>query len=572
MSQYLINRREQAMDRADRALDAAHDRKGLNFVREMQSVVKELGEIAEAMQQAGTSEFEQSRTYSYLGSVYSDLAPASGKHLLLKAKEAYEQAERLLKDSDDMLAHAKLNFNFANTLRQIDPNNIEQLQEAKLRLLAAKKVFEVQAPQYMQKLLQALESVNNLLKIAPIAKEMQQSVTSVEALEKELEAGGNPMEIMKRFKEITQRGGGIAGLVGRIKAIESQFSDEIKQNQKYAEYQKNMNALIQMSLRGEPLDTQEATYLELLQQRIDSDLKDGKVNKDRAETLNHILSQLGTIFSGNNNSIEGLMEQVQELHQNMEKNFDLLRDLSHSIPRPPIGSRAAELKEFSWVLRRFLIEEMSRPNKGPAESKKLLELNIQAVKVDKRIYEAGADDEFAKLVEKDEFRPFVQSVRAFSARSYSMLATPIWPVSRSSIQSQKVYYSGSVERKNMVANACGKLGLSLFETSSGQHVANTRWKQIQSAITTVFDLGLNEGPELSAITYELGIALTLGKPIVILATPENPPPFDVDLEALILAGNSKEEEKLVAAIDRSIIWLHEHMRTNHTFPTLDYIL
>ena len=80
MSQYLINRREQAMDRADRALDAAWpDRKGLNFVREMQSVVKELGEIAEAMQQAGTSEFEQSRTYSYLGSVYSDLAPASGK-------------------------------------------------------------------------------------------------------------------------------------------------------------------------------------------------------------------------------------------------------------------------------------------------------------------------------------------------------------------------------------------------------------------------------------------------------------------------------------------------------------
>ena len=84
----------------------------------MQSVARELEEIVSEMLKEDGDPVEHSRTYSYLGSVYSDLAPAIGKKMLLEAREAYIKAEAMLKDCDDELVHAKLNFNFANTLRE----------------------------------------------------------------------------------------------------------------------------------------------------------------------------------------------------------------------------------------------------------------------------------------------------------------------------------------------------------------------------------------------------------------------------------------------------------------------
>jgi hypothetical protein len=134
MAQDLIKRREQVMDIADRAIDAVWPiRNGEEYVRQMQAAAEELQEIATQMSTKGISNLEQSKTYRFLGSVFSDLAPELGTELLLKAKEAYEKAEILLQGIADELEKAKLNFNFANTLRQIDPNNLQLLNEARIR-------------------------------------------------------------------------------------------------------------------------------------------------------------------------------------------------------------------------------------------------------------------------------------------------------------------------------------------------------------------------------------------------------------------------------------------------------
>ena len=138
------------MDLADRALDAAWpERYGADYVRKMLSAANELEEIAVEMQAERVEPVEQSRAYRYLGSIYSDLAPSLGKEMLIKAKGAYQMAEGFLEGYDDELERAKLNFNFGNTLRQVDPNDIAQLQEAEERILAARKVF---AEQTLQKL------------------------------------------------------------------------------------------------------------------------------------------------------------------------------------------------------------------------------------------------------------------------------------------------------------------------------------------------------------------------------------------------------------------------------------
>jgi len=198
------------MDRVDRALDAAWpERKGENYVRELSAAAKELEEIANDMAAEGLDLVEQSRAYRYLGSVYSDLEPALGKEMLAQARDAYLEAEALLNDQGDDLERAKLNFNFANTLRQIDPNNIEQLRDAERRFLAARKVFSKQAPQFLPQVDTALESVGNLLKIAPIAITVERNTADMKELEKELSEGGSAKEIVEKMREVMKRGGGV---------------------------------------------------------------------------------------------------------------------------------------------------------------------------------------------------------------------------------------------------------------------------------------------------------------------------------------------------------------------------
>ncbi len=285
------------------------------------------------------------------------------------------------------------------------------------------------------------------------------------------------------------------------------------------------------------------------------------------------VGQLGTILSGDDEDVQVLIEKVRKLRDAAGARFDTLHYLSHGIPRPPKGSRSAELVENCWLLRRFLMEETNRPNKGSAESKEVLDLNKQAARVDKRIYEAGADNKQAEFVDKDEFRPFAMGVRSFSARTYSMLAQPIWPVARTPVDTNVVFYSGcSIDLQYMVTNISRQLGFTTMPKPSGGSFANARWKQIQEAMTTVFDLGFEDGPARAAVAYELGIALTMGKPIVVIATKDQALPFDVDVNPVILSGDRDDEKKLAEAIDRSIVWTYNRTRSKDFFVTADHIL
>lgn len=187
------------MGRADRALDAAWPaRVGEDYVREMRRAVDGLVSIAAEMQAKGFDRVEQSRTYRHLGSVYSDLEPALGKEMLIKAKEAYHTAETLLEGQSDELERAKLNFNFANTLRQIDPNDIEQLQEAKQRLLAARAYFAMNAPRYLSQVDAALQSVESLLSIAPLAIAVKQMWMIWPTCKNSLQPGAMSVKSLKR--------------------------------------------------------------------------------------------------------------------------------------------------------------------------------------------------------------------------------------------------------------------------------------------------------------------------------------------------------------------------------------
>jgi len=574
MGQDLIKRRQQIMDRADRALTAAWpERKGESYVHEMCSAVKELEAIAAQMRAEGFDLVEQSRTYRHLGSVYADLAPALGKEMLVKAKAAYQAAETLLEGQSDELERAKLNFNFANTLRQIDPNDIEQLQESKQRLLDARAYFAMSAPQYLAQVDAALQSVESLLKIAPLANAVKQNTVDMGALEKELAAGGKVSEIAEKAHEVMKRGGGVAGMVGRLQTIIDTLPDDQTQSEKLAELQKQMQDLTKQVLGNKKMTPEEKQVWSLLAQRLKSEVGVGNVSQDRAETLSGVLEEFGRAMSGNEkDDVEALRAKLQRMREFIDSKFEMTHYLSHGIKRPPAGSRAAELVELNWQLRRYLLEEMNRPEKGEEEGKEALDLNMRASRIDRRIYEAEADNTRAMTVEKEELRPLALAVWNYSARMYSMPAQPIWHSAKVSVDTNAVFYSGPSKGKTSIAAVCRRSGLEIMSAPRGESYAGARWKQLQQAVTAVFDLRVTDGPDLASVTYELGIALTIGKPIVVLVSEDQAMPFDVDIDPVALTAGPEDDAALVSSIDRSVVWTYPRPRENASLKTLEYIL
>ena len=571
----LIARRESAMNRADRALDKAWPKRlGEDYVREMQSAAKDLESIVEKMHTFGVKPVETSRTYRYIASIYSDLEPALGKQMLTTAMRAYSQAEIQLEGQDDALEHAKLDFNFGNLLRQFDPNDIDKLREAERRFLSARQVFAEQSPQHLAAVDEALSSTRSLLKIAPVALAVDQGRSEMEVLEKELAAGGNVAEIGAKMREIREREGGAAAMYATVQALINELPESAKQGEKYHKLTENMDELTSLLRDGEgSTDSEEREIMRLLRDKLDEEANAGRVTRERAKTMSDLLSDFGKTLGGGDD-VASLMKRVADMREKAAAQFENLHYLSHGIDRPPGESRAAQLVELCWALRLFLLEEMNQRGKSDGESKLALDFNIRAASVDKRIYLAGDDDAQATIVDQEALRPFALEIRHFAARHHAMLANPIWSGAAAKESTSAVLYAGPSDGRKFVDLACKELGLTLLSSPTGKSIAASRWEQLQKAYVTIFDLRAPAGPDRAAVAYELGIARTLGKPVIVLAQEDQNIPFDVDVQPLLLNGTEQDSTALCEAVDRASVWTMPRPRSGAetAAATIDEIL
>jgi hypothetical protein len=492
--------------------------------------------------------------------------------MLLQAREAYTRAEQLLEGYDDPLEHAKLQFNFANTLRQIDTKNIDQLMQAKEKLHFSLNIFEAQAPQYLPNVKEALNVVESALKIAPLATEIDQRQEEMAHLQKELKKGRDVSKTLKKIQDIVKDEAGLLNLVGKTQLLFNELSPEIQKSGQYEELQNQINEMSRQAIGGTPADDQDAEILQALQDRLKADLNQGVIDEDRAESISGVIAQLVTNISGNENDMNTIIAKNEKLRKLANARIEIQHYLSHGLPRPPSGTRAAELVELNWVIRRFLTEEMFLPNKGAAESKELIDLSMQATRIDRRIYLAGEDDQKAHNIEVEEFRPLTLEIRGYSARKYTMLAQPIWPVAQSPVETNAVFYSGSERLQVLLSDVCTEKGLKLTQPAQGKSIAISRWMEIQKAMTTVFDMGISDSHKLASVAYELGIALCLGKPIVVISSNEQALPFDVDIKPSILKGDNDDHINLASAVDSSIVWTFDRPSSKDYLNTLNHIL
>ena len=140
------------------------------------------------------------------------------------------------------------------------------------------------------------------------------------------------------------------------------------------------------------------------------------------------------------------------------------------------------------------------------------------------------------------------------------------------VDTNALLFSGSGKVRQQISKICRELGLQLMSAPTGENIAASRWKQLQKANTTVFDLSVRNESSRAAVAYELGIALTLGKPVVVLAKKDQDIPFDVDVEPILLSGTAQDKSTISEAIDRSLVWAMPRPRSSGVLATVEHVL
>jgi nucleoside 2-deoxyribosyltransferase len=100
--------------------------------------------------------------------------------------------------------------------------------------------------------------------------------------------------------------------------------------------------------------------------------------------------------------------------------------------------------------------------------------------------------------------------------------------------------------RSVLALICRERGLNLLGDAEHGDPAQTRWDQLRASNVAIFELDAS----LAATCYDLGMALALGRAVVVIAPPGSKPPFDVDVEPVrIGAGDAAARERLSQALD-----------------------
>jgi len=191
---------------------------------------------------------------------------------------------------------------------------------------------------------------------------------------------------------------------------------------------------------------------------------------------------------------------------------------------------------------------------------------------------AVALDQAAYKLERENLRRLALDTRRYALREHLTLATPAWPAPASSQKPNSIFYSGGPEPLALLKAICNLQELTLLPLKVKGDPAAERWKQLREANIAVFDLSdyrrpmpLDEAAAVAAVGYELGIALALGRPVVVVAKEGQAMPFDVDVEPLRLAGDDEDEGRLAEAMDEALYGLQRGGGDSSVDETLRYV-
>jgi hypothetical protein len=524
MNPSLMKRREALLKRNDAALDRWPGRTGKDFVAEMTAIAKELEALAREVDVGRGDPLERSRNWRYVGNAYFDLANAKDlAHLKLSAG-AFQKAEALLAGIDNSIEKMKLDYSYGNTLFHLsDGKDIQMLQEARRRYASAREMAQAHMPAGVESAKSALANAERVIALLTQAEDLSQQASDLRA---------------------------------QIASVDT-------------------------APAAAPVSADAALFGQLMDV-YRKEVASGKVSETKQRALEPVLGELGNLLENSPTDLDGMTIQRSRLSELMARMSAGLGDTSHGTPPLIEGSRADLVWKHFSELKLYLSSDLMRPHMGSEERFAGMHIYKRCGYADTYLHQSGRDDDAVRKYETDVLRQVAIDARGFSLRHHLTLISPVWASAPLPRNPSGVFFSGAEPLKRVLAKVCAEQKLTLLGDSGRKDFASARWDQLRACHAAVFDFTGYKRPSpdrpvdlavagpIAAVSYELGIALTLGRSVIVLADEGQDLPFNVDIEPVGLKNKRQRFATIAEALDHAIYGLQRGGDESSIAATLAY--
>jgi len=312
------------------------------------------------------------------------------------------------------------------------------------------------------------------------------------------------------------------------------------------------------------LDAIFSQFETLRQQALDS----GELRGERAHATKAWLAEVEDMARAHQNGESSPSDTLAAIGRIYRKRQDMIHDSGADLAEhQPEGSRARTLGQFIQLIK----TQVTRQAMGVAvgQTRKAYIQLFTDIGHCIQPLQSLPDDAAALGFERTELRPLAMQTHELAVLPHLVLARPFWECPPVDASANAVFFSGADDLLAVLRTVLDMQRLDLARNRSGRYYGQARWDLIRASHVCVFDwrahardLGTRD-PGAAAlqagIGYELGLALSLGKPVVIVARPGQAMPFDIDIEPIRLDDAPEDNEHMLAeAIDHA---LYEVQRT-----------
>ena len=449
------------------------------FTSEMAVVAAALEALAQATPLSERDAIECSRTWRWTGNAYFDLGAGKDRPALEHAAEAYREAEKALEvatGAADAVEWVKLNYCFGKALLQLsEGKDLTLATDARTRLRAALTLARLHMPD------------------------------GVESVQEDLATAQK-----------------IVALLGEVGHLDQRMA-QLKNELTVADAGEPMHTRRSPERAAEAQDI--SSMFDVLSQQFEKEKP--SLDPTRQEGLSSLMHRLQGVVQSTTS--EGL--SLEAMMANSGKVEALQRELSPQARKPSLkgpgaaqGSRGGRLLAALQELKMFIGAAGMAPGSSVEMREAAMDLFARLGRLTTWVSQAGDDKAKIDTLERDQARVLAHEVRLYATRRHQLLAQPVWPRGEATVDANRIFFSGSTRMRKELAGALIFSGLELAaDASTGADFATHRWQELQSSNVAVFDLSDAQ----AQVYYELGIALTIGAQILLIAADHTEIPFDI---------------------------------------------
>ena len=295
----------------------------------------------------------------------------------------------------------------------------------------------------------------------------------------------------------------------------------------------------------------------LRQQALDS----GELRGERGHATKAWLGEVERIVRANQNGDMSPTETIAAMQRVYRKRQDMVRDTGADLQlHLPADCRAHSISRFVQSIKQHVATTAIGGARGQTHNV-YTEVFAGVARCVPRIKNL-ADDNDAVAFERTDLRPLAMQAHELALLPHLVVARPFWECHRVDPSPNVVFFAGAEDLRKRLDTALSRQRLDRATSRSGRYYGQARWDLLRASHLCVFDWRASErdlaaqDPEAAAaqaaIAYELGLALSLGRPVVIVARERQRLPFDIDIEPVRLSDDTATAvDQLCDAIDNA---------------------